>query len=167
MRIRINPVYGKELKMKVRSVKFALTIFLFNMMLGIVAITGFEVMFNMHLNPYVDYSGAAKVFYILVSMEILTVMFLIPSFTAGSIAGEREKQTLDILLTTTLTPGEIIMGKLMSSISMVFLLVVSSLPIISIVFTIGGIGMEDMLMFMLEILIISFFIWTNIHSLRV
>ena len=153
MRIRINPVYGKELKMKVRSVKFALTIFLFNMMLGIVAITGFEVMFNMHLNPYVDYSGAAKVFYILVSMEILTVMFLIPSFTAGSIAGEREKQTLDILLTTTLTPGEIIMGKLMSSISMVFLLVVSSLPIISIVFTIGGIGMEDMLMFMLEILI--------------
>ena len=158
MRIRINPVYGKELKMKVRSVKFALTIFLFNMMLGIVAITGFEVMFNMHLNPYVDYSGAAKVFYILVSMEILTVMFLIPSFTAGSIAGEREKQTLDILLTTTLTPGEIIMGKLMSSISMVFLLVVSSLPIISIVFTIGGIGMEDMIMFMLEILIISFFI---------
>ena len=158
MRIRINPVYGKELKMKVRSVKFALTIFLFNMMLGIVAITGFEVMFNMHLNPYVDYSGAAKVFYILVSMEILTVMLLIPSFTAGSIAGEREKQTLDILLTTTLTPGEIIMGKLMSSISMVFLLVVSSLPIISIVFTIGGIGMEDMLMFMLEILIISFFI---------
>ena len=157
MRIRINPVYGKELKMKVRSVKFALTIFLFNMMLGIVAITGFEVMFNMHLNPYVDYSGA-KVFYILVSMEILTVMFLIPSFTAGSIAGEREKQTLDILLTTTLTPGEIIMGKLMSSISMVFLLVVSSLPIISIVFTIGGIGMEDMIMFMLEILIISFFI---------
>ena len=55
MRIRINPVYGKDLKMKVRSVKFALTIFLFNMMLGIVAITGFEVMFNMHLNPYVDY----------------------------------------------------------------------------------------------------------------
>ena len=113
---------------------------------------------TLHLNPYVDYSGAAKVFYILVSMEILTVMFLIPSFTAGSIAGEREKQTLDILLTTTLTPGEIIMGKLMSSISMVFLLVVSSLPIISIVFTIGGIGMEDMLLFMLEILIISFFI---------
>ena len=52
MRIRINPVYGKELKMKVRSVKFALTIFLFNLMLGIVAITGFEVMFNMHLNPW-------------------------------------------------------------------------------------------------------------------
>ena len=26
MRIRINPVYGKELKMKVRSVKFALPV---------------------------------------------------------------------------------------------------------------------------------------------
>lgn len=158
MKIRINPVYGKEIKLKVRSVKFAIIIFLFNLMLGIIAITGFEVMFNMHLNPYVDYSGAAKVFYILISMEIIAVMFLVPAFTAGSIAGEREKQTLDILLTTVLTPEKIVMGKLLSSISMVLLLVVSSLPIISIVFTIGGVGMEDLVQFMLAILVISFFI---------
>ena len=116
MKIRINPVYGKEIKLKVRSVKFAIIIFLFNLMLGIIAITGFEVMFNMHLNPYVDYSGAAKVFYILISMEIIAVMFLVPAFTAGSIAGEREKQTLDILLTTVLTPEKIVMGKLLSSV---------------------------------------------------
>ena len=76
MKIRINPVYGKEIKLKVRSVKFAIIIFLFNLMLGIIAITGFEVMFNMHLNPYVDYSGEPqKVFYILISMEIIAVMF--------------------------------------------------------------------------------------------
>lgn len=158
MKIRINPVYGKEIKLKVRSVRFCVTVFLFNLMLGIIAITGFEVMFNMHLNPYVDYSGAAKVFYILISMEIIAVMFLVPSFTAGSIAGEREKQTLDILLTTTLTPEKIIIGKLFSSVSMVLLLVVSSLPIISIVFTIGGIGMEDLILFMFAILVISFFV---------
>ena len=30
MKIRINPVYGKEIKLKVRSVKFAIIIFLFN-----------------------------------------------------------------------------------------------------------------------------------------
>ena len=35
MKIRINPVYGKEIKLKVRSVKFAIIIFLFNLMLGI------------------------------------------------------------------------------------------------------------------------------------
>ena len=158
MKKMINPVYGKEIKLKVRSVRFAVIIFFFNLMLGIIAITGFEVMFNMHLNPYVDYSGAAKVFYILISMEIIVVMFLIPAFTAGSIAGEREKQTLDILLTTVLTPEKIVMGKLLSSVSMVLLLVISSLPIISIVFTIGGIGMEDLIQFMLAILVISFFV---------
>lgn len=158
MKIRINPVYGKEIKLKVRSVRFAVTIFLFNLMLGIITITGFEVMFNMHLNPYVDYSGAAKVFYILISMEIIAVMFLIPAFTAGSIAGEREKQTLDILLTTVLTPEKIVMGKLLSSVSMVLLLVVSSLPIISIVFTIGGVDMNDLIQFMSAILVISFFV---------
>ena len=158
MKIKINPVYGKEIKLKVRSVRFAVTIFLFDLMLGIIAITGFEVMFNIHLNPYVDYSGAAKVFYILISMEIVAVMFLIPAFTAGSIAGEREKQTLDILLTTVLTPEKIVMGKLLSSVSMVLLLVVSSLPIISIVFTIGGVNMNDLIQFMFAILVISFFV---------
>lgn len=158
MKIRINPVYGKEIKLKVRSVKFALIVFLFNLMLGIIAITGFDVMFNMHLNPYVDYSGAAKVFYILISMEIIAVMFLIPAFTAGSIAGEREKQTLDILLTTVLTPGKIVMGKLLSSVSMVILLVFSSMPIISIVFTIGGIGMEDLIQVLFAMIVISFFV---------
>lgn len=158
MKIKINPVYGKEIKLKVRSVRFAVTIFLFDLMLGIIAIIGFEVMFNMHLNPYVDYSGAAKVFYILISMEIIAVMFLIPAFTAGSIAGEREKQTLDILLTTVLTPEKIVMGKLLSSVSMVLLLVVSSLPIISIVFTIGGVDMNDLIQFMFAILVISFFV---------
>ena len=38
-----------------------------------------------------------------------------PVFSAGSITSERERQTLDLLLTTTITPWQILWGKLVAS----------------------------------------------------
>ncbi len=158
MKIGMNPIYEKEVKLRVRSVKFALTIFFYNLILIFLALFGFEISFNLRWNSSVDYSNASKVYFLMISLEMMMVMFLIPSFTAGSIAGEREKQTLDLLLTTVLKPSQIIIGKLMSSISMVLLLVVSSLPVISIVFTIGGVQIFDLLQFMIAVLVCSLFI---------
>jgi ABC-type transport system involved in multi-copper enzyme maturation permease subunit len=37
-----------------------------------------------------------------------------PVFSAGAVSGERERQTLDLLLVTTLRPGTILWGKLLS-----------------------------------------------------
>ena len=156
--MKINPVYGKEVKLRVRSLKFAMTILFFNLGLVAIALLGFEMMFNINMNYRIDYSGAIAVYFVIICIEAAMVAFLVPVFTAGSIAGEREKQTLEILLTTVLKPGQIVRGKLMSSISMVILLVFSSLPIISIVFTIGGINMADLLQFVLFIIVMSLFI---------
>lgn len=38
-----------------------------------------------------------------------------PVFSAGSVASERERQTLDLLLTTLITPAQILWGKLLSA----------------------------------------------------
>ena len=102
--MKLNPVYGKEVKLRVRTVKFALTIFFYNLILIGIALFGFEVFFNIQWNAQIDYSGAARVYFIITCFEAIMVIFLIPVFTAGSIAGEREKQTLEILLTTILKP---------------------------------------------------------------
>jgi len=40
-------------------------------------------------------------------------MLVGPVFLAGGICGERERQTLDLLLTSTITPGQILWGKLL------------------------------------------------------
>lgn len=158
MKFKVNPVYAKEMKLRVRSLKFAMTVLFFNTILVIIALIGFEIMFNIHINLYVDYTGASKVYFVMICLEMIMVVFLMPSFTAGSIAGEREKQTLDMLLTTTMKPRQIIIGKLMSCVSMVMLLVISGLPAVSIVFTVGGIGMKDMLKYMFAMVIIAIFI---------
>ncbi len=158
MKYKINPVLRKEAKLRVRNLRFAKVVFGYNFLLLILALLGFEMAFNVHWNSYIDYSRAPLIYLILIVIEMLMVIFIVPAYTAGSIAGEREKQTLDILLTTVLKPRQIILGKLVSSVGMVLLLVISSLPILSIIFTIGGVGVKDLLRFIIVASIVAIFI---------
>ena len=54
------------------------------------------------------------------------LMFIMPALTTGSISGERERRTLELLFTTQMPPGDIVMGKLFSALSQLLVLVVSS-----------------------------------------
>jgi len=49
-------------------------------------------------------------------------MLVGPVFLAGSISGERERQTLDLLLTSTITPWQILWGKLLVGFRISFVL---------------------------------------------
>lgn len=81
-----NPVYIKETKLRVRNIKFALTILFYNLILIGIAVFGFEVLFNSGMNDYVNYGTAIGLYVALVVLESVMVGFLVPSFTAGSIA---------------------------------------------------------------------------------
>jgi ABC-2 type transport system permease protein len=73
----------------------------------------------------------------------LVVLVLAPASTAGAISLEREKQTLDLLATTPISSLAIVLGKLFSALSWVFLLLAASIPVTALVFTFGGVGPED------------------------
>jgi len=81
----------------------------------------------------------------LLFLETLLVLVLAPAFTTGAISLEREKQTLDMLVTTPLSTLGMIIGKLFSALSYVFLLIIASIPLASLVFVFGGVGPEDLL----------------------
>src|SRR5699024_10619735 len=68
-----------------------------------------------------------------------------PGLTAGSISGEREKQTLNIMLTTQQSSTSIILSKLFSSILFLILMLIASLPLYSIVFLYGGVSPQMVL----------------------
>jgi hypothetical protein len=81
--------------------------------------------------------------------NILTVLFVIqfilvaiisPSFTCGAISGEKERKTYELLVTTLLTPVDIVLGKVLYSISYCFLFILSSLPVTCTVFFFGGVS---------------------------
>jgi len=149
LKFRMNPVYKKELKISVRTVRMAMIILGYNAVLALIGLLSFYFTFNYSFNNNIDYSGILQIYLILAVIEFGLVLFVVPAFTASAISGEREKQTLEILLTTKLKPSQIIFGKLLSSISSTLLLVFSSLPILAIVFSIGGIRLFDLIQLML------------------
>jgi len=75
----------------------------------------------------------------------LQVAFLAPSSTAGAISLEREKQTLELLVTTPISSFAIVIGKLLSALIYVFLLIAASIPLMAAVFVFGGVGPDDVL----------------------
>lgn len=139
MKHRMNPVLRKDLRVSVRTYKFALLVTIYNLVLAMVALYMFFMYFDSRYHMELEYQNIVQIYIAIAIIEYALTIFIVPVQTASSIAGERERQTLEILLTTTLKPRQIIMGKLQSSLANVLLLVVSSLPIVSIVFSIGGV----------------------------
>jgi ABC-type transport system involved in multi-copper enzyme maturation permease subunit len=78
--------------------------------------------------------------------QFALLVFSAPGLTAGAIAGEREKQTLDLLLITRLSPLEVVIGKLEAAVAFSLLLMFASLPVYSLLFLLGGISLSHLAM---------------------
>ncbi|MEP6808552.1 MAG: ABC transporter permease subunit [Chloroflexota bacterium] len=77
--------------------------------------------------------------------QLLLVGVLAPAFTTGAISLEREKATLDLLITTPLRPGAIVVGKLLSALGFVILMILAGIPISALVLMYGGASVDDIL----------------------
>jgi len=85
------------------------------------------------------------IFTLLSVFQLLLVCFIAPAFTAGAISLEREKQTLDLLVTTPMRPGGIVVGKLFSALAFVILLILAGIPVSALVLMYGGASITDIL----------------------
>ena len=86
-----------------------------------------------------------SIFAVLSIFQLILVSMIAPAFTAGQISLEREKQTLDLLMTTPLRPGAIIVGKLLTALAFVVLMIVAAIPICAIVLMYGGASVDDII----------------------
>jgi ABC-type transport system involved in multi-copper enzyme maturation permease subunit len=71
------------------------------------------------------------------------VCLFAPALAAGAISGERERQTLDVLLVSRVSAFGIVWGKLLASMAYILLLILTALPLFSAVFLFGGIDLQQ------------------------
>jgi len=139
----INPVLLKEIKVKMRSWKAVVIIGVYLLILAAVALfityTNSTDMYSSTINP----QFSIGVYTWIAVIQFILILFIVPALTSGAVAGERERQTLDLILCTTLRPRSIIIGKLLASMSHVILLIIASIPMFSIVFLYGGISVIE------------------------
>ncbi len=141
----MNPVLRREAITSLRGWKnFAvLTFYLAMMTIG--AIVFFYTSVYQSYQYTFDPQSVVYLYVVLGSIQMALIVLSVPALTAGSISGERERQTLDLLLVTKLSPFSIVIGKLLSSMAFVLLLIVSTLPVFSIVFYFGSVGIGSVL----------------------
>ena len=93
------------------------------------------------LNDLAKTSG--QIFQNMSYLQLGLVALLAPIFTAGAITQEKDSQTYDILLSTPLTNGQIVLGSLLSRLFFVIALLVSGIPIFSITQVFGGVSIAS------------------------
>ncbi|MDI6619662.1 MAG: ABC transporter permease subunit [Clostridiales bacterium] len=143
--MNINPVFLRELRVRMRGWKLPAIIVIYLAIMASVSIFMLKIGTGKDLSfIYVNPDKFTATYTYLSIIQFMLILFIAPSLTAGAISGEREKQTLDIMLSTPLSPISIIFGKLLSSISQIMLLIIVSLPVFSVVFLFGGISLLDM-----------------------
>ena len=151
---RVNPVLLKELKVKMRGLKAVFLIGGYNLVLALLTIFIMKMTMNGNMGR-VNQSNIFATYIFMVIVQFCLIGLIAPALTAGTISGEREKQTLDILMSTTLRPISIITGKLFASLSHIILLVISSIPIFSVIFLYGIIGAKELLQVFIFYIIIA------------
>lgn len=140
----LNPVLLKELKQRFRNGKASWLLGLYLLVLG-GFVLGFTYLNYRHSPGLFQPDRSRELFIALSVAQLILLAFVTPGLTAGVISGERERQTLNVLLTTRLTTRQIIWSKLVSSCAYVILLLVATLPLYSIVFIYGGISPAQVL----------------------
>ncbi|MFJ7699249.1 ABC transporter permease [Lysinibacillus fusiformis] len=135
-----NPVFVKELKLRFRSFK-SFSGLMFYLAVLCIFIAGFLLLTTEFTGKgFFRPETSFMMFAVLTILQMALVLFITPSLTAGAISSEREKQTLNILLTTTQSSTQIVIGKLLSSVSFLVLMLVAGLPLYSLVFLFGGVS---------------------------
>lgn len=135
-----NPVLVKELKLRFRSFK-SFSGLMFYLAVLCIVIAGFLLLTTQFTGRgFFRPDTSFAMFAVLTMLQMALVLFMTPSLTAGAISSEREKQTLNILLTTTQSSTQIVIGKLLSSVAFLVLLLVAGLPLYSLVFLFGGVS---------------------------
>ena len=140
-----NPVYRRESRVSARSIRIPMVLMVFNGVLSAVALLNmYSVISQVKAAASIQYTSFMEMYELLASIEFIMLLFIMPALTAAAVSGERERQTLDLMLTTLLTPAQIIWGKLLNALSVMGLLVLSSFPPISMVLVFGGITWMDL-----------------------
>lgn len=140
-----NPIIRREARVALRNWRLFATITAYVGLLS--AIIGF-MLYNMVFYSYnlsFDPQEMLAIYVVLLCMQYALVIMATPALTAGSISGERERQTLDLLLVTRMSAFSIVIGKLLASLSQLLLLLVASLPVFAVVFYFGGVTLSSFL----------------------
>jgi ABC-type transport system involved in multi-copper enzyme maturation permease subunit len=141
-----NPVMQRELLVNLRMARAFILLFVYQALLGAVVYFAWPQDAQLDLTEGSSSRQQAKglVDLFFVGQYVLASM-MAPSFAAGTITGEKERKTYEMLLASPLRPTAIILGKLVASLTHLAVLIFASLPIVMLCLPLGGAQIYEVL----------------------
>lgn len=156
--MRLNPIIKKDVKVQSRSYKMCVEVFVYEIIMALVFFVA--MIFITRQNRYSDdnvYASIVWLYPVLAVTQWVILGVIIPIHTSSAISGEKERQTFDIMMTTSMTPWSIIMGKVMTAVLQGMLFVVASVPVMALTFVVGGLSWSYLFWFIAVALLVSLF----------
>ncbi len=98
---------------------------------------------------------ARKLFHLFALSQFVLVTLFSPVFSAGALTQEKEKRSLELLLTAPWSADAITAGKFLSAVAVLAFLILTSLPILGLCLFLGGILVEEVIGYYLVLLAIA------------
>ena len=138
-----NPVMQRELLVNLRTIRAFVLLFAYNALLGIVVVLAWPSQRQLDLshNP----QQAKELVDLFFLGQYVLASLMAPSFAAGTITGEKERKTYEMLLASPLRPAAIVLGKLVASLTHLGVLIFASLPIVMLCLPLGGVSLYEVL----------------------
>lgn len=154
----LNPIVKREIRVQSRSMRICWTVFAYEAVLAAVYFIAMAVIStNSMYGTENIYSNLIWLYPVLSVTQIVILGMVVPIRTASAISGEKERQTFDIMMTTSMSCFSVIMGKVVTAIVQDMFFVAASMPIMALVFVIGGLPWSYLLWFFLLALLVSLF----------
>lgn len=156
-----NPLIISEMRSRMRGRRAFIALTLFLMLVSCVASGIYASVYSTGIDYYrigapgIQYGPiiGKSIFAGITLLLLGLISFIAPGFTAGALAGERERKTYDVLLVTPLRARQIVLGKLGGVFSFLLLLVLASIPIQSMALLFGGVAPVEVLIAALGLLV--------------
>lgn len=137
-----NPVFLREVRVRMRGWRTPGIIVLYVGLLGLLAILIFAAAMQGSRPTGFAPEVGAVIYAALAMFQLVLLILAVPGLAAGAIAGERERQTLDLLLVTRLSAAQVVVGKLLAATGFALLLMFASLPVFGLIFLFGGFSLS-------------------------
>lgn len=151
----VSAIWIREVRGRMRGKRaFVFLTFYLTVLAGLLWI-GLRSATEFPLSALQSVSVGRGIFAAIILIETLVVLILAPAYTAASISAEREKGTFDLLAVTPISSLAIVVGKLVSAMSFLALVVGASIPLASLAFTFGGMGVEHLVIAYVVIAVVA------------
>jgi len=157
---RVNPVLEREVQERMRNRRAPLMLFFFVGILTAIAWLVFQISLGSRTGLTVDPTELSKLgksmFEAVLFSMLLLVLFLVPVLASGSIAGERERETLIPMQLTLLRPRRIVLGKIAASTAFLTFLLIAAAPLLSLSYVVGGVSVEQIVGGLASVIFVGF-----------